>query len=202
LNGFLDAPEKTLERYSGKNDIEANYARALAFMRLNETTKALAIMDGLLAKSPNDPFFHELRGDILRDAGRTDEAVKAYQTTLKILPWAALVRITLAQTQLAQENPQNLDDVIQSIKMALRYEPRIPRAWRQLATAYGRKQDQGRAAHALAEEAMLKGDLRSAMRHVNRALQLLPDGSSEKLRAQDLSLQIKRAQKRGSNSPR
>ncbi len=202
LNGFLDAPENTLERYSGKNDIEAKYARALAYMRLNETAKALAIMDGLLAKSPNDPFFQELRGDILRDAGRTEEAVKAYQATLKILPWAALVRITLAQTQLAQENPQNLDDVIQSLKMALHYEPRVPRAWRQLATAYGRKQDHGRAAHALAEEAMLKGDLGSANRHVKRALKLLPDGTPEKLRAQDLSLAIKRSQKRGLNKSR
>lgn len=196
LNGFLAPPGPTLKRYAGKTDIEARYARALALMRLNETDKALAIVDDLLAKSPKDPFFHELRGDILRDAGRTQEAIGAYQTAVKILPWAALIRITLAQTQLAQEDPKSLDAVITSIKNALRYEPRIPRAWRQLATAYGRKQDHGKAAHALAEEAILRGDMSGASRHANRAMKLLPKGSSEWLRAQDLALEVNRSRKR------
>lgn len=196
LNGFLSPPGATLARYAGKTDIEARYARALAYMRLNETDKALAIIDDLIAKSPKDPFFHELRGDILRDAGRTAEAISAYQTAIKIIPWAALIRITLAQTQLAQEDPATLDAVIENVKTALRYEPEIPRAWRQLATAYGRKQDQGKAAHALAEEAILRGDVGGASRHANKALKLLPKGSPEWLRAQDLTLQIKRSRDR------
>jgi predicted Zn-dependent protease len=196
LNGFLGPPEPTLKRYADDTSIEGKYARAIALMRLNETAKALAIVDDLLVKSPKDPFFHELRGDILRDAGRAEEAIRAYRVAVKILPWAALIRITLAQTQLAQEDPASLGDIITNIKLALRYEPRIPRAWRQLATAYGRKQDRGKAAHALAEEAILRGDLKGARRHSSKALKLLPKGSPEWLRAQDLALEVKRSRKR------
>ena len=202
LNGFLDAPEPTLARYAGKNDIEAQYARALALMRRNETDKALAIIDGVLATSPKDPFLHELRGDILRDAGRTKEAISAYQTAIEILPWAALIRIALAQTQLAEENPGALDSVIESVKTALRYEPEIPRAWRQLATAYGRKEEHGKAAHALAEEAMLRGDPKGASRHADKALSVLPKGSPEWLRAQDIVLEVKRTRDRGKQQGR
>src|SRR3546814_1971828 len=71
LNGFLDPPANTLQHYDASDpSIEARYARAIAYMQLHEVDNALAIVDSLLEKSPDDPFFHELKGDILRDAGR------------------------------------------------------------------------------------------------------------------------------------
>ena len=196
LNGYLDAPTSTFQRYEATDQaVEAKYARSIAYMKANETNKALAIVDGLIKQSPKDPFFIELRGDILRDAARTREAMKTYEEAVALLPWSALIRISLAQTQLELNDPAMLKATIVNIKEAIRYEPQVPRAWRQLATAYGRMDKLGLASHALAEEAMLKGDIRGAIRHAKRAMQVLPNGSAEWIRSQDLQIEAERVKK-------
>ncbi|MCG8547463.1 MAG: M48 family metalloprotease [Alphaproteobacteria bacterium] len=196
LNGYLDPPADTLRRYdANSNEVEARYARSIAYMKSNEPDKALAIADSLIKQSPKDPFFVELRGDILRDAARTREAMETYEKAIALVPWAALIRISLAQTQLELNDPAMLKDTVANVREAIRYEPQVPRAWRQLATAYGRMDKLGLASHALAEEAMLRGDLRGAMRHAKRAMQLLPNGSAEWIRSQDLQIEAERVKK-------
>ncbi len=190
INGYLN-PADTLRQYDPKRrDVEARYARSIAYMRRSDAKKSLAIADSLIRESPKDPFFLELRGDILRNAGKTKAAKAAYEETLKILPWAALIRINLAQTQLELNDGTDQTEVVANLKQALRYEPRVPRAWRQLATAYGRMNKRGLTAHALAEEAILRGDSASAARFAKRAMRTLPTGSSEWLRSQDIEVQL------------
>jgi predicted Zn-dependent protease len=196
LNGFLNDPADTLRRYKADDpSMEAKYARTIAFMKENETAKALAILDPLIARSPKDPFLHELRGDILRDAGRPREAMESYKKAVAILPWAALIRISLAQTQIELNERPLLQDAVVNLKEAIRYESQVPHAWRQLAIAYGRMDEHGQVSHALAEEAMLKGDYRNASRLAQRAMKVLPRGSPEWLRSQDIEIQAKRIKK-------
>ncbi len=57
---------------------------------------------------------------------------------------------------------------------------------RDLALAYARAGDTGRAALATAERYALRGDLREAYRHSGRALDLLPVGSPGWLKADDI----------------
>jgi predicted Zn-dependent protease len=71
----------------------------------------------------------------------------------------------------------------------------VPHAWRQLAIAYGRMDKHGLVSHALAEEAMLNGDYRNAGRLALRAMKVLPNGSPEWLRAQDIEIQAQRIKK-------
>lgn len=196
LNGFLNTPPETLSRYAASDpSMEAKYARAIAYMKQNETENALAVIDPLIQRSPKDPFLHELRGDILRDAGRTREAMASYKTAVEILPWAALIRISLAQTQIELNDKPHLQDAVVNLKEAIRFESQVPHAWRQLAIAYGRMDKHGLASHALAEEAMLNGDYRNAARLSLRAMKVLPEGSPEWLRSQDIEIEAKRIKK-------
>ena len=159
--------------------MEAKYARSIAFMKQNETANALAILDPLIAQSPKDPFLHELRGDILRDAGRARDAMASYKAAVAIIPWAALIRISLAQTQIELNERPLLEQAVVNLKEAIRYEPQVSHAWRQLAIAYGRMEKHGLVSHALAEEAILTGDYRTAIRLSTRAMKVLPEGSPE-----------------------
>jgi len=196
LNGFLDPPAETLQQYKPDDpSMEAKYARSIAYMKLSETDKALAIIDPVIKQSPKDPFLHELRGDILKDAGRNREAMESYKAAVKILPWAALIRISLAQTEIEQNDNSLLPDAIVNLKEAVRYESQIPFAWRQLAIAYGRLDKHGLASHALAEEAILNGDYNSANRLAQRAMKVLPEGTPEWLRSQDIEFEAKRMRK-------
>ena len=194
INGYVNDPVRTLETYkAGDKSVEARYARAYAYMKLNDKKNALSIVDGLISESPQDPFFHELKGDILKDAADVNGAILSYTKAIKIIPWAALIRVNLARMQLALNNPKLDEEIIRNVRNALRYENKIPALWRQLATVYGRRGQTGKASLALAEEAMLKGDLNRAKQHVKRALGILPTGSPEHVRAQDIGNEIANA---------
>jgi predicted Zn-dependent protease len=187
LNGFIDPPEETLAAYSVDNpDIEAKYARAIALMRQNDIDEALAIVDGLLAQSSKDPFFLELKGDILRNAGRVREAIAPYQAAVLIAPWAALIRVNLAQAQLELNDNNLTGDALKNINEALRYEPGLVQAWHLAAIAHGRRQDFGNLALALAERSILQGRKPDARRHVKQAQKFFPEGSPGWQRAQDI----------------
>ena len=194
LNGYVDDPHRTLNHYNAEDKrIEARYARAYAFMKLHDVKNALSIVNQLIDESPKDPFFYELKGDILKDAGEIRGAIKAYKQAIKILPWAALIRISLARVQLELNDPKLDDAVLKNIREALRYENEIPAAWRQLATIHGRRGETSKASLALAEEAMLRGDIGRAKKNVRRALKSLPKGTPEYIRALDIDNELAQA---------
>lgn len=192
LNGFLDPPERTLATYSASDTgIEARYARAVALSKAHNVKAALAVIDGLLAERPEDPFIHELKGDILRDAGQIEPARQAYEKAISTIPWAALIRVNLARSQLDLNTPEMDRAALANLRHAVRYEREMPALWRLMATAQGRLGNQGMTAIALAEEGVLRGDTSGATRHAERALDLLPQGSEEWLRAQDIQNAMK-----------
>ncbi len=73
----------------------------------------------------------------------------------------------------------------------LRFEDRNPDAWRFLAIAYGRSNNMGMMALALAEEGIANGDYGQARQQAARAIKQLPAGPA-KQRAQDIQDEAKR----------
>lgn len=191
LNGYVDPPDRTLAHYAAdRTDIEAMYARAYALKKLNRTDDALAIADALIARSPNDMFFHELKGDILWDGGRIPDSLAPYRRAVKLYENSALLRISLARALLEVDGKKTAREALGHLNQATHLEPWIPTAWRMKAKAYGRLGDMGGVALALAEEALLQGDRETAARQADRALQLLADTAENKARRQQ-ALDIK-----------
>ena len=193
LRGFLLPPSQTYQLYpESDTSVPARYARTIALMQESETDQSVAMIDALIADYPDDPFFIELKGDILRDGGRLEDAVDPYRQALEILPWSALIRSSLARTLIEMNNPDYDEEAEAHLRDALRYEPWMASAWRLLATIYGRRGDFGNTALAQAEEAIHQGRQEAALAHARRALELLPNGSSGWLRAQDIEVQAQR----------
>ncbi len=194
LNGYIDPPAKTLARYrEDSKDVEALYARIFAFKKLHRTDEALAIVNRLIELSPNDPFFQETKGDVLRDAGRIKEALAPYRRSVELVPDSALLRLNLAQALLEIDDPALAREAIEHLNQATHQEPWIPRAWRLKATAHGRLGDMGGVALALAEEALLLRDIESAKLHSKRALDLIPadkENRARRLQAMDIQNRI------------
>lgn len=197
LKGFLDDPGETLREYPDTdNRLEAHYARAIAYHKKHELAKALAEIDGLLAEYPDDPFFHELRGQILFESGRAGEALASYQRAVNLLPDAPLLRIGLAETQLAVKDPRLVDAAIDNLRAALLRERDNPTAWRHLGEAYYRAGQPGKSSWARAEETLLLGQLDDARYHAGKAVRTLAKGSPEWLQAEDILRQAKEQAKR------
>jgi predicted Zn-dependent protease len=187
LAGFLNPPAKTLAQYGEQdNSVAARYARAVAYYRIPNIAKALPIIDGLIAQEPKNPYFHELKGQMLFENGRVAEAVAPYEEAVRLQPDSALLRTELGQVQIEANDPALNKRALSNLSEGTRLEPDNSNAWHFLGVAYGRENDIGMAALALAEEAMTEGDKQLAVQQATRATQILKAGTPARLRAEDL----------------
>jgi len=195
LVAFLSGPGQTLQQYpETDNSIAARYARAVAFYRVPELKKALVLIDGLIQDEPKNPYFHELKGQMLFENGKVRDAVAPYQQSVRLAPDVALLRVELAQVEIETNDPALNQEALTHLKSAVSFEARNPDTWRFLAISYGRSGDMGNSALALAEQAMASGDKPLARQQAQRALKLLPAGSQGRLRAEDIQLEAQRKQ--------
>jgi predicted Zn-dependent protease len=189
LVGFI-APERVEWAYTvDKGGLAYDYAHTIADYRQNHVPQAIAGVDKMIAQEPNNPFLHELKGQMLVDFGRVAEAVPAHKKAVELFPRGALLRIAYAhaliETAKGTGSP-NLDEAITQLERARADEPRSTRLFRLLATAWGRKGDDAAAKVYLAEEALLKRETDYAKRQAEAALKALPAGSKHRIRAQDI----------------
>lgn len=193
LFSFLELPARTLQRYREEDEsLESRYARAIAHYRKPDLARALPLVEDLLAERPADPYFQELKGQILFENGRAPDALAAYQEAVRLLPNSPLLRISLAQVEIELNQPPLLEDAVGHLNFALTEEADNGFAWRLLAIAQGRRGNEGEAAFAMAEYAMLGGQIAEALHHATRAEKLLPRGSPSWLRVQDVKAQAMR----------
>jgi predicted Zn-dependent protease len=187
LQAFLEPPAATLQRYPGSDSSEtAQYARAIAAHRAADLPAALKQIDGLIAAHPDDPYYHELKGQVLFESGRPKEALAPYETAVRLRPEAPLLRLDLARVQMATDDPALLKPAINNLRVSLAREPKRPFVWRQLAIALGRDGQEAQSALALAEEAILLNKPAEARYHAGKAERLLPTGSPGWLQAKDI----------------
>ncbi len=187
LHAFLEPLAYTLRRYKETDDsLVSRYARAIAYYRHPDLEKALRLIDGLIADRPDDPYFYELKGQMLFENGRAAVALGSYERAVQLLPSSSLLRSGLAQAQLEMNDPALLDQAILNFRAALQKESGVPFYWHQLAIAYGRQGRMGHSSLALAEEAILKGNAKVARYQAGRAATLLPRGSVGWLQSQDI----------------
>lgn len=187
LHAFLDDPVETRRRYpESDTSLPARYARAIVAHRVAQTDKAVEILNGLIAEHPDDPYFQELKGQILFEGGRPAQALPPYQRAVDLLPDAPLLRLDLARVQLATDDQKLLPAAVDNLRTSLRLEPNRPFVWRQLAIALGRSGQMGESSLAMAEEAILLDKYAEAKFHAGRALQDLPAGSPQRLQAEDI----------------
>ena len=187
LIGFLNPIGHTLRLYKASdNSLESRYARAIGYSRKPDMKKALPLIEGLLADHPEDPYFWELKGQMLFESGDAKGALAPYKKAISFLPGNPLLKRDLARVQLALNDPALLQDAISNLGDALSENPESPFNWRQLAIAYGRMGDKGHSSLALAEEALLTGRHSVALYHGGLAERVFAKGTREWLQAQDI----------------
>jgi predicted Zn-dependent protease len=187
LTGFLGSPGQTLAQYKESDtSVAARYARAVAYYRIPNISKALPLIDGLIAQEPKNAYFQELKGQMLFENGKVGEAVGPYEEAVRLQPDSALLRTELGQVQIEADDPALNKRALANLSEGVRLEPDNGNAWHFLAVAYGRQNDIGMAALALAEEALTQGDKKLAVQQATRATQILKAGTPARLRAEDL----------------
>ncbi len=167
--------------------VAARYARAFAYYRLPDLKTALEIINSLLDDYPEDPYFHELKAQMLFENGYVFKAIKSYTTAVKFAPPSDVLFMELAQAQLSSDDDAFLAQAEANFLRSLSIRRDQAFTWRQLAIAYGRQNKMGLYHLALGEEALLKRIVTEALDHAKKAEGFFPSGSKEWLQAQDIS---------------
>lgn len=193
LHGFLKPPALTLRKYPASDrSIAARYARAVAYFKQSNLKLSLPEINSLIAEEPNNPYFHELKGQILFESGRIADSLAPAQRAAELAPNEPLIRTGLAHVQIELNQPAMLERAGRNLEAAVRTRNDFPPTWRLLATVRGRAGDLGESALASAEYNLLIGRLGDARGMADRAKRLLKTGTPGWLRAEDI-LQVARA---------
>lgn len=185
LKAFLWPPSKTLQVFSGES-IGDLYARSIAHYRQASFEKSLTLIKRLLAQEPKNPFFWELKGQVLFDSGRVKDSVGPYKKAVNLMPNAALLQVAVAQSLLKSDQSLKIREALDHLHQALKQESKNGLAWYYLAIAYGKQKQMSKMALALAERALLMNKWDHAIEQSNRAQHFSKKGTHDHRRADDI----------------
>jgi predicted Zn-dependent protease len=189
LIGYISQPQAVLASYPESNrSIPAHYARAYAYHRQAYRDKALAEADALLKQRPDDPYFLELKGQVLLESGKPKDALEPLRQSVAAAPDKPMIAAMLGHALIATEQQSNYPEAERVLKAAVNRDNDNPFAWYQLGMVYERKGDLARAALATAERYNLEGNAKLAMVSAETALRGIPQGTPDYLRAQDIAM--------------
>ena len=188
LLGYID-PQMAARKYPETDQtVPAHYARAYAYHQGAYPDKALSEADTLLKIAPQDPFFLELKGQILLESGRPKEAIPILRQSVQYAPDQPMIAVMLGHALIATEDDKNFAEAKQTLKNAVNRDNDNPFAWLQLGIVYDHEGDIPRAALATAERNNLEGNPKLALVSARTAMLGIPANTPDYLRAQDIAM--------------
>lgn len=202
LRGYIQPSDVTLRQYPVSNTSkQARYARAMAYFKMPDMQKAQAEIEGLLKDEPENPYFLEMYGQVLVEMGKVEQGIVPYRRAVELLPDAPLIRVALGAALVGTENQQNAKEAVTELQKGLAQDSDDPFGWYEIAQAYSRTGQPGKADLATAEQAFVLDDFRRAIQFSMDAQRRLPPGGTDWQRAVDISTisqtQLKAIQARG-----
>jgi predicted Zn-dependent protease len=187
LIGFMQPLSNVLKIYPENNGtVPARYARAAAYYLDGNLATAIPLIDSLISGAPKNPYFQELKGQMLFENGRIKKSLEPYRKSVDLAPEEPLLRVALARAQIETEDTVFLKDAKVHLEVAAGREPEMREIWRLLTIVNGRLGQMGKMALTQAEYELLEGKNTAARTLADRAIDQLPAGSPGWLRAQDI----------------
>jgi predicted Zn-dependent protease len=187
LAGYVQPAPRTLQQYPPSDQsIYAHYARAYAYHKAGYPEKADAESEALVRAEPTDPYFLEIKGQILLEAGKPAAALEPLRAATEGSRNNPLIATTFGHALIATEDKANYPEATRVLRTAVGRDDENPFAWMQLGTVYELTGDTARAALATAERAHMGGDMRTASASGQYALANIPANTPDWIRAQDI----------------
>jgi len=192
LSGYLDNPKTVFNRYpKSDRSLPAVYARAIASSELGDLNTGLKRVDSLIAARPRNPYFHELKGEMLFRAGRAAQAIAPLQKALALRKNAPLIQIRLAQSMVGTRKKAFVKPAIRLLRRATVTE-KTSLPFRLLARAYAQNEQRADAQLASAKAYFYEGKSADAQRQAQRAKKQFKRGSAQWVQADDIIRYTKR----------
>jgi len=192
LFGYLAEPRRTFALFPPSDiSVPARYARAYAYHKEARVDMALAETDALLAAEPDNPYFLELKGQVLLESGRPADALVPLRRATELSRAHPLIAGLLGHALIATEDRANYAEAEQVLRASVQRDRYNPFAWYQLGVVYEARGDVPRARLASAEQQVMNRLYPQALANAQAAEASLPYGSSDWIRAQDVALEAR-----------
>lgn len=186
LTAFTSHPNAVARLYPRSDtSMPAQYARAVAAMR-SSGRAAVKDIDALIAKQPDNPHFHELKGQALLESGNPKAAIPSFQRAVQLRPNEGQFLIWLGYAMVGANEPSLLAEAERILKNGIQRDPNSGIAFSQLAIAQGRQGKQAEADVSTAQGMMMAGDFQAAKRYAARAQKNLKPGTPAWILADDI----------------
>ena len=152
------------------NDADAAHLLGLVHFRRNEFEAALRLIGAAVERAPGNPVLHGNLGNVLKDAGRPDEAIAAYRIALSLDPGYAEIHNNLGYLLQASGT---LDEAIDHFRQAIARKPANYRAHYNLGNALFLAGKPSEAVGPLREATRLEPRFAAAWDHLGTVLQRL-----------------------------
>lgn len=192
LYGYLSTPGRTLNAFPEQdNSVPAHYARAYAYHKNALIGDALRETDSLLADNPDDPYFLELKGQVLLESGKPGEALDPLRRATELSGFTPLIASMFGHALIATEDQANYPEAERVLRAAITRDRLNPFAWYQLGVVYAARGDMPRARLASAEQQVMSRNYPEALRSAQAAMAGLEQGTPDWIRAQDIAFQAR-----------
>jgi predicted Zn-dependent protease len=187
LVGFLGDPNEAARRYPMRDaSLPARYARAISAYRFGRLQESLAQIDGLTTAEPNSPYFWELKGQVLLESGRANEAIAPLRKATTMAPSAVPIKVLYGHALVASGTPANTAQAISVLANATQRDQDSAEGFEYLSMAYHRKGETPKAQLAAAQGLFVSGKYVEARTQASRAQAQFTEGSPGWLKADDI----------------
>lgn len=173
LRGFIEPPDEIIRKNDKDLDPTARkYELAIALFRKAKISAAINKMDELIASFPSNPYFYELKGQILFESGSVSSAVNSYRKASELLPSASLIKVEYAIAIINNKNENQksaLNEAISILQSATYKQPASPWIYRNLGIAYGKLGNLAQSNIMLAQSAILQNNYSEAKKFIYNA---------------------------------
>lgn len=167
--------------------LPAQYGDAHATYLYGSPASAVKKADALIKLQPKNPYFHELRGDILLRANKPAEAAKSYARAVDLDPTnSGILTIAYGQALLNTGKEAALKQAVVQLQKGLERDKENFNGYTYLAQAYGQLGEVADAELATAEGYFYSGGYKDAKIFAARAQTKMKRGSPGWTRAQDI----------------
>lgn len=187
LTGFLGDFNDVNAKYpESDTSVYARYARAIVYFRNSFKTLALKEVESLIAEEPENPYFHELLGQIYYESGDVSQAIAPIRKSLEYAPKEPLLMVNLAVALQARNGEGDLNEAGDLLTVATAREPTNGYAWYELARIRAKQGRTGEALLANAEQNFNYKNWRQALDFAYRAEKDLQPGTPAYVRVTDI----------------
>ena len=196
LLAFLGDADKIYNIVKDRDDTDSLYALSIYYLRKNNVAKAVRVLDRLIAREPENPYFYELKGQVLFENGKIKESLVPYRKALALKPDNALMISELAHAEIEGGSQKDLLKIGEMINTVLLKEKFDPSIWRLYATCYSRAGDKTKESYGMAEYNLLRGDYDAAGYYAEKANKNVLEGTPMWFNIQDILLNVKNSKKK------